>query len=111
MVPQEFTAAYHAEGIRIIANIKPYVLGNHPEYKKLSQANAFFTNPATDKTAVARLWSAGGGESGEGSHIDFTSNAGFEWWFNGVKALKAVGIDAMWNDNKYISRNIPGIIH
>jgi alpha-glucosidase (family GH31 glycosyl hydrolase) len=109
--PQAFTAAYHTAGIRIIANIKPYVLGNHPEYKKLSEANAFFTDPATDKTAVARLWSAGGGESGEGSHIDFTSNAGFQWWFNGVKALRAVGIDAMWNDNKYISRNIPGIIH
>jgi alpha-glucosidase (family GH31 glycosyl hydrolase) len=109
--PQAFTAAYHAAGIRIIANIKPYILGNHPEYKKLSQANAFFTNPATGKAAVARLWSAGGGESGEGSHIDFTSSAAFKWWFNGVKALRAIGIDGMWNDNKYISRNIPGIIH
>ena len=48
---------------------------------------------------MARLWSAGGGESGEGSHLDFTSEAGFGWWYKGVKDLKDVGIDAMWNDN------------
>ncbi|KAK8066413.1 Neutral alpha-glucosidase C [Apiospora hydei] len=31
--------------------------------------------------------------------------AGYEWWYNGVKALKDVGIDAMWNDNN--EYNIP----
>ncbi|KAK8038097.1 Neutral alpha-glucosidase C [Apiospora phragmitis] len=62
-------------------------------------------DPVTNKAAVARLWSAGGGESGEGSHIDFTSKAGYDWWYNGVKALKDVGIDAMWNDNN--EYNIP----
>jgi alpha-glucosidase (family GH31 glycosyl hydrolase) len=45
------------------------------------------------------LWSAGGGESGTGSHIDFTSAAGFEWWYKGVQALRKVGIDCIWNDN------------
>lgn len=97
--PKAFIDAYHARGIRLIANVKPYVLANHPEYKKLAAANAFFTDPRTNSTAVARLWSAGGGESGEGSHIDFTSAAGFRWWYNGVQSLARLGIDVPWNDN------------
>jgi len=97
--PEKFVARYHAEGIRIIANVKPYILSNHPAYEKLVAANALFTDPRTQKSAVARLWSAGGGESGEGSHIDFTSNSGFKWWYEGVKGLRNCGIEGIWNDN------------
>ena len=97
--PRAFTRECHRLGVRLLANVKPYVLANHPAYEELDDAGAFFVDPATGKTAVARLWSAGGGESGEGSHIDFTSKAGFEWWYDGVKGLKNVGIDVMWNDN------------
>ncbi|KAI5863805.1 glycoside hydrolase family 31 protein [Durotheca rogersii] len=97
--PRAFTRECHRRGVRLLANIKPYVLANHPAYPELSKTGAFFKDPATGTTAVARLWSAGGGESGEGSHLDFSSKAGYNWWYNGVKALKEVGIDAMWNDN------------
>lgn len=97
--PEGFVARYHEEGIRIIANVKPYVLASHPEYAKLVSSGAFFTDPRTKKSGVARLWSAGGGESGEGGHIDFTSRAGFEWWYEGVKALRSCGIEGIWNDN------------
>ncbi|CAK7199785.1 hypothetical protein SEUCBS139899_002469 [Sporothrix eucalyptigena] len=103
--PRAFTAECHKRGVRLLANIKPYVLANHPNYPELKANNAFFKDPSRDaavdklQTGIARLWSAGGGESGEGSHLDFTSKAGFQWWYDGVKALKSVGIDAMWNDN------------
>jgi alpha-glucosidase (family GH31 glycosyl hydrolase) len=97
--PRAFTRECHEHGVRLLANVKPYVLANHPNYPELEKTGAFFTDPATKKTAVARLWSAGGGESGEGSHIDFTSKAGYNWWYNGVRDLKKVGIDVMWNDN------------
>jgi alpha-glucosidase (family GH31 glycosyl hydrolase) len=100
--PRAFTEAFHAQGIRLIANVKPYVLSNHPGYKELANSGALFIDPRTNETAVARLWSAGGGESGEGSHIDFTSNAGFDWWIQGVKDLKKVGIDGIWNDNNEV---------
>jgi len=46
-----------------------------------------------------RLWSAGGATGGDGCHIDFTSDFGFKWWYNGVQSLKRAGIDGMWNDN------------
>ena len=97
--PKGFVSKYHAEGIRIIANVKPYVLASHPEYQKLVESNAFFTDPKTKKSGVARLWSAGGGESGEGGHIDFTSESGFKWWYEGVKSLRKIGIEGIWNDN------------
>lgn len=103
--PRAFTRECHRRGVRILANIKPYVLANHPDYQMLSESGAFFKDPLTGKTAVARLWSAGGGESGEGSHVDFTSKAGYKWWYDGCRALKEVGIDAMWNDNN--EYNIP----
>ncbi|KAM0722549.1 hypothetical protein Q7P37_001990 [Cladosporium fusiforme] len=97
--PEGFVQAYLDKGIRLIANIKPYVLANHPEYKRLVSEGALFTDPRTGETGVTRLWSAGGGESGEGGHIDFTSKAGYDWWYNGVKSLREIGIDCMWNDN------------
>lgn len=97
--PKGFIDQYHKEGIRIIANVKPYVLASHPEYEKLKAAGAFFTDPMTEESAQARLWSAGGGESGIGGHIDFTSKAGYQWWYEGIRELKRVGIDCIWNDN------------
>lgn len=97
--PKGFCDAFHRKGIRLIANIKPYVLANHPEYEGLVKAGALFTDPSTGQSGVARLWSAGGGTSGEGGHIDFSSKAGFEWWYNGVKELRKTGMDCMWNDN------------
>lgn len=97
--PKAFCDAFHKKGIRLIANIKPYVLANHPEYDGLVKAGALFKDPNTGKSGVARLWSAGGGESGEGGHIDFSSKAGFDFWYNGVQELRKVGMDCMWNDN------------
>jgi alpha-glucosidase (family GH31 glycosyl hydrolase) len=63
--PEDFVSKYHSEGIRITANVEPYVLASHPEHRKLVDSNAFFTDPRTKKSGVARLRSAGGGESGE----------------------------------------------
>ncbi|AEO62178.1 f86aca90-81dd-4f33-92a2-3672da7c08b7 [Thermothielavioides terrestris] len=97
--PEGWIHEFHKQGIRLIANIKPYVIGSHPEYEKLRAAGALFTDPHTGKPAVTKLWSAGGGESADGGHIDFTSKAGFDWWYNGVKELARQGIDCMWNDN------------
>lgn len=97
--PKGFCDEFHRRGIRLIANIKPYVLKNHPEYERLAKMGAFFTDPKTGQTGVARLWSSGGGTSGEGGHIDFTSKAGYDFWYNGVKELRRTGMDCMWNDN------------
>ncbi|TPX17832.1 uncharacterized protein E0L32_002933 [Thyridium curvatum] len=97
--PEGFIEEFHKHGMRLLANVKPYVLASHPEYEKLKAAGALFWDPSTKQTALTRLWSAGGGESDIGGHIDFTSEAGFKWWYEGVKKLREQGIDCIWNDN------------
>ncbi|KAF7716303.1 Alpha-glucosidase [Penicillium ucsense] len=97
--PQDWISQMHEHGIRLITNIKPFLLASHPDFQRLIDGNGFFTDPETDKPGYMRLWSAGGATGGDGCHIDFTSEAAFKWWFEGVKSLKKVGIDGMWNDN------------
>ncbi|KAM0325935.1 hypothetical protein ACHAQA_007240 [Verticillium albo-atrum] len=97
--PEGWIKEYHKMGMRLIANVKPYLINSHPEYQKLKAAGGLFTDPRTKQPAVTKLWSAGGGESDDGGHIDFTSEAGFNWWYEGVKTLAKQGIDCMWNDN------------
>lgn len=103
--PEKWIAEYHSRGIRLLTNIKPFVLESHPDYQYLKESNGLFKEK-DGKTGTMRLWSAGGGESGDGSHIDFTSGAAFQWWFKGVQELKKQGIDAIWNDNnEYVLPN------
>ncbi|KIY02038.1 uncharacterized protein Z520_02176 [Fonsecaea multimorphosa CBS 102226] len=97
--PEKWIAQYHTMGIRLLTNIKPFVLASHPDYQYLAKNRGLFTDHRNGKTAEMRLWSAGGGESGTGSHLDFSSAAAYEWWARGVERLKEQGIDAMWNDN------------
>jgi alpha-glucosidase (family GH31 glycosyl hydrolase) len=97
--PQEWISKMHEHGIRLISNIKPFLLASHPDFQRLIDNRGFFTDPETDKPGYMRLWSAGGATGGEGCHIDFTSEVAFKWWHDGVQSLKKVGIDGMWNDN------------
>ncbi|CAG9992939.1 unnamed protein product [Clonostachys byssicola] len=97
--PERFISQFRQQGLRLVANVKPYILASHPEYEKLKATNGLFQDPSTNTTAVTHLWSAGGGESDVGGHIDFTSEAGFKWWYEGVKKLRKQGIEGIWNDN------------
>lgn len=97
--PERFLNNFKKLGIRVIANVKPYVLKNHPEYSSLESQDALFRSPGAKETAVTRLWSAGGGESGVGSHLDYTSQAAYQWWYRGVRELLKAGVAGVWNDN------------
>ncbi|CRG85300.1 hypothetical protein PISL3812_02399 [Talaromyces islandicus] len=97
--PKKWTAQFHATGMRLLSNIKPFVLSSHPDFEKLKDAAALFTNPETNAPGYMDVWSAGGGMGGEGCHIDFSSEFGFKWWYEGVQKLAKAGIDGIWNDN------------
>lgn len=97
--PEEWISKYHSLGLRLLSNIKPFVLTSHPDYQKLVDAGALFRNPDTKGPGTMRLWSAGGGQGGDGCHLDFTSSFAFKWWYDGAQGLKRAGIDGMWNDN------------
>ncbi|RMD42401.1 hypothetical protein DV735_g2691, partial [Chaetothyriales sp. CBS 134920] len=97
--PEGWLAEFNSLGLRVFANIKPYLLAAHPEYDYLKTSNALFTDPETGESGVMKLWSAGIGDSGYGGHIDFTSKTGFEWWSRGVENLRRKGVTGAWNDN------------
>ncbi|KUL82919.1 hypothetical protein ZTR_10379 [Talaromyces verruculosus] len=97
--PKKWTSQMHAAGLRLLSNIKPFVLSSHPDFPKLKDTNALFTDPDTNLPGYMDVWSAGGGQGAEGCHIDFSSQDGFKWWFEGVQKLANAGIDGIWNDN------------
>ena len=98
--PHAMTQHFHDAGIRLAANIKPHLLKQHPEYEKLRASGGLIKDSATDEPALCRFWSGGAFESGEGSYVDFTSQAGYDWWKTQLKtALLEYGVDAAWNDN------------
>jgi alpha-glucosidase len=98
--PHAMTQTFHDAGIRLAANIKPYLLTTHPKYEEVRAAGGFIRDPDTGDPALCRFWSGGAFESGEGAYIDFTSAAGYDWWKAQIKeALFDYGIDAPWNDN------------
>jgi alpha-glucosidase len=98
--PQQMVDDFHAAGIRLIPNIKPYLLTTHPKYESLKALGGFIKNPDTGEPALCRFWSGGAYESGEGAYVDFSSEAGFTWWRDQAQMmLLALGIDGLWNDN------------
>ncbi|MBN1964464.1 MAG: glycoside hydrolase family 31 protein [Anaerolineae bacterium] len=98
--PAGMAADFHAAGLRLAANIKPYLLAEHPRYAELAARGGFVRDAEADTPAISHFWAGGAGEGGAGSYVDFTSTAGYAWWQEQVQAaLLANGIDAVWNDN------------
>jgi alpha-glucosidase len=92
--PPGMVEHFHAAGIRLSANIKPCLLTTHPRYDELAGQGLFVQQANADKPEINIYW------GGDGSHLDFTNPAAYNWWKNGVKtALLEYGIDSTWNDN------------
>lgn len=91
--PAKFVKEFADKGIKIIPNIKPAFLFDHPLYKKIADNGWFVKNP--DGTPfVTRFW------DGLGSYLDFTNPEAFDFWRNQVtKTLLNYGITSTWNDN------------
>lgn len=98
--PAAMVQYFHDAGIKLAANVKPHLLTTHPDFEEVKAIGGFITDPDTGDPALTMMWSAGDGENAYGAYIDFTSEAGYDWWKAKVKAqLLAYGIDAVWNDN------------
>ncbi|GGF32427.1 alpha-glucosidase [Aliidongia dinghuensis] len=92
--PRKLTDAFHAAGIKIVANLKPCLLDDHPAYRVALEAGAFIRDRATGQPVITQFW------DGEGAHLDFTNQAGIRWWQDGVRnQVLDYGIDIAWNDN------------
>ena len=91
--PAAFAHSYLDHGVRLIANIKPCLLHDHPRYAEAAQAGLFVcgSDGTPEKVQFWGSW---------GSYLDFTNPATLAWWKARVTdALLEVGIAATWNDN------------
>jgi alpha-glucosidase len=92
--PKTLNAKFNANGMRLVANIKPCLLDDHPAYESMKAAGGFITNAKTGQPIVEPYW------DGMGSHLDFTNRASIEWWQKNLKTqVLDYGIDVGWNDN------------
>lgn len=99
--PQAMVDGFHAHGIRLAANVKPYLLQCHPAYAQVAQMGGFLADADTPtEPSIGTFWSGGAYENARGAYLDFTSEQGYTWWQTQLKAqLFGYGIDVIWNDN------------
>jgi len=92
--PLQLSAAFHAAGLKLAANIKPCLLHDHPQYAQVAEQGLFIRDSESEAPERSVFW------DDEGSHLDFTHPRTIAWWQANVTAqLLEMGIDATWNDN------------
>ncbi len=92
--PRAMVDNFARAGIHLTANIKPCLLTTHPRYDEVASRGGFIESAESDAPQASVFW------GGQGSYIDFTSEAGYNWWKENVRAqLLEYGIASTWNDN------------
>jgi alpha-glucosidase len=91
--PGRFVQSYLARGVRLVPNIKPALLRDHPRFAEAEQAGLLVQDPDGRPTAV-QFW------DGTGAYLDFTNPKTIAWWKQQVtEQLLKLGIPCTWNDN------------
>jgi alpha-glucosidase len=91
--PKAFAEGYRAAGVRLVANIKPCLLDDHPLFAE-AHAAGLLIRDADGTPAWVQFW------DGVGAYLDFTNPEAQAWWREHVTAdLLDMGIAATWNDN------------
>ncbi|CAI5462440.1 unnamed protein product [Closterium sp. Yama58-4] len=101
--PQGLVGEMRGAGMRVVANVKPCMLVDHPRYGEVGAGNGFVflsgdaaagASAAATPPAISQFW------DGLGAHLDFTNPGTIAWWqANMQRALLDVGIETAWNDN------------
>ncbi|HET6970403.1 MAG TPA: glycoside hydrolase family 31 protein, partial [Phenylobacterium sp.] len=102
--PAAFAASYHAAGIRLVANIKPCLLDDHPLFAQARARGLLICDPQGEPVWT-QFW------DGLGAYLDFTNPDAAAWWRAHVTDdLLAMGIDATWNDNNEFEVSDPSAL-
>ena len=96
--PQTLNAKFQQHGMRLVANVKPCLLDDHPAYEAVRAQGGFITDTATGQPVVEQFW------DGVGSHLDFTHPSAVAWWQKSLtEQVLDFGFDTGWNDNNEYS--------
>jgi alpha-glucosidase len=91
--PKRLTRAFQYEGVRLVANLKPCLLDDHPAFAEVKAAGGF-VGSGDGTPCLDQFW------DGWGAHLDFTHPAAIAWWQRGLREqILDYHIDAAWNDN------------
>jgi alpha-glucosidase len=103
--PERVNAKFHEAGMKLVANLKPCLLDDHPAYAELASQGAFIEHEDTRQPVVEPYW------DGQGSHLDFTRQQAISWWQAQLKAqILERGIDvfsAGWGQSMPMHRSRP----
>ncbi|MBK7590815.1 MAG: glycoside hydrolase family 31 protein [Betaproteobacteria bacterium] len=92
--PRALTAKFRQHGMRLVANIKPCLLDDHPAYAAVRAQNGFVRDAVSGEPVIDQFW------DGVGGYLDFTAPAAVAWWQQGLAdQLLDYGFDTGWNDN------------
>lgn len=82
-----------AHGLRLIANVKPALLMDHPDYPELDRQGLFLRD-REGHSYRGMFW------GGEASWLDFTRSEARRWWQKRLQeTLLDLGVEGIWNDN------------
>jgi alpha-glucosidase len=88
-----FVRDFAEAGVRLVPNIKPALLRDHPHYADLA-AKGWFVKDADGDPIECQFWDE------LGAYVDFTNPDAAAWWRGQVTAqLLDYGIASTWNDN------------
>ena len=91
--PEDLAAYFEKNGLKLIPNVKPAFLDDHPLYEKIA-ANGWFLHYQDGTPARFPFW------GGFASYLDFTHPEAYAFWKDCVrKVLVSKGYTNIWNDN------------
>ncbi|KAG1454376.1 hypothetical protein G6F55_007640 [Rhizopus delemar] len=98
--PEELAKTLKDSGIRIFANVKPWLLKDiHPDFNQVKQEGGFIWDTENNKPSEVMQWRGGRNTMGAASYIDFSSKAGYDYWKSRIKSeLLSKGF-LLWLDN------------
>jgi alpha-glucosidase len=93
--PARLARRFAERGVRLIANIKPAMLLDHPRFAEVERFHGFVRDSEDEsRPHVAQFW------GGDAAYLDFTNPQTSGWWSRQVKVqLLDHGIVSTWNDN------------
>jgi len=92
--PRVAIEKFRAQNVRVVVNLKPCLLEDHPAYADVAARGGFVSDSKSHQPCIGQFW------DGQGAHVDFTHPAGIRWWQEGLRReVLDYGIDAGWNDN------------
>ncbi len=91
--PEGLSKYFESKGLKIIPNIKPAFLDDHPMYEYIAK-NGWFLHYQDGSPAKFPFW------GGNASYLDFTNPGAYDFWKKCVKEnLVDKGYTNTWNDN------------